>query len=100
METNKPNVVQPMPLKPYSLLKLLSLFADVMLCLTPISFNVLAVLAKGLDRDTASQYGENIKQWTLLSPTIFPLGFAAVVGRSLQNIARYKLERGSYLKVS
>ena len=34
------------------------------------------------------------------APTLFPIVFAAVVGRSTQSIANYKLERGVLLIVS
>ncbi|KAH6642924.1 hypothetical protein C7974DRAFT_112820 [Boeremia exigua] len=36
----------------------------------------------------------------LLGPTVFPLAFAALGGRSLKNIALWRAERGSTLGVS
>ena len=63
-------------------------------------FLILAILAKDLDGREISGYGQNVNEWTLLSPTIFPLVFAAVAGRSLRNLARYRLERGCTIKVS
>lgn len=98
-ETCRTFTNQPRPLEPYTSKKLLGLLAELLVCLAPIAFLILAVLAKGLDGHEISGYGENVKEWTLLSPTIFPLVFAAVVGRSLHNVVRYRLERGCTLKV-
>ena len=46
-----------------------------------------------------SALGQNVEAWALLSPTIFPLVFAAVVGRTLNFFARLRLEQGSSLGV-
>lgn len=89
----------PRPLEPYSFKKRLGLLMELLVCLAPVAFLILAGLAKGLDGREISGYGKNIHEWTLLSPTIFPLVFAAVVGLSLRNVARYKLERGCRLQV-
>ena len=77
----------------------LDLIADVILCLTPLSFVVLAGFALSLDRRPLSSLGSNIQAWALLSPTIFPLVFAAVIGRALTFFARLRLEQGSSLGV-
>jgi hypothetical protein len=88
------------PLRPYKALKRAHLVMEFFLCLTPIAFLILAILARCLDGQGVSKYGENIKEWTILSPTIFPLVFTAVAGQSLRNIACYRLERGCVLQVS
>lgn len=73
--------------------------ADFILCLTPLSFFILAALALSLDKKPLSAFGHNIQAWALLSPTIFPLVFAALVGRALNFFARYRLEQGTSLGV-
>jgi hypothetical protein len=89
----------PRPLRPYSSSNLGNLALEYLLCLTPLVFIVMAILAGRLNGREVSKYGQNIKDMTSLTPTIFPLVFAAVVGQSLYNIARYKLEHGCKLKV-
>lgn len=80
-------------------LKLLDVAADVLLCLTPLSFFALAGIALNLDGKPLSALGDHVKAWALLSPTTFPLVFAAVVGRALNFFARLRLEQGSSLGV-
>ncbi|KAL8908584.1 MAG: hypothetical protein Q9171_005381 [Xanthocarpia ochracea] len=80
-------------------LNLLDVTADVVLCLTPLSFVILAGIALSLDGKPLSALGQNVQAWTLLSPTIFPLVFAAIVGRTLNFFARLRLEQGSSLGV-
>lgn len=72
---------------------------DLLLCLAPLSFFALAGLAMTLNGKPLSTFGHNIQAWSLLAPTLFPLVFAAVVGRALESLARYKLERGTSLGV-
>ncbi|KAL8648773.1 MAG: hypothetical protein Q9226_005857 [Calogaya cf. arnoldii] len=80
-------------------MNLLDITADVLLCLTPLSFLVLAGIASSLDGKPLSALGDHVEAWALLSPTIFPLVFAAVVGRALNFFARLRLEQGSSLGV-
>lgn len=80
-------------------LNFLDVLGDIILCLTPLSFIILAGCAYSLDGKALSKFGRNIQAWSLLSPTIFPLAFAAVVGRAMTFFARYRLERGSSLGV-
>jgi hypothetical protein len=65
-----------------------------------IVFLVIAVLCLLLDGQPISQYGENIKAITLLSPTIFPVVYAAIFGKVLRRIGLFKAERSSTLGVS
>ncbi|KAF2129893.1 hypothetical protein P153DRAFT_396232 [Dothidotthia symphoricarpi CBS 119687] len=71
--------------------------ADLVLLLMPIAFIVLAVLAYRLDREPISDHGKAVKFATTLGPTVFPLVFAALGGRSLKKIALWKAERGTTL---
>lgn len=59
----------------------------------------LASLAYKLDQTPLSQHGRNIENAILLGPTLFPLAFAALGGRSLKKIALWKAERGTTLGV-
>jgi hypothetical protein len=65
-----------------------------------IVFLVTAVLCLLLDGQPISSYGENIKAITLLSPTIFPVVYAAIFGKVLRRIGLFKAERISTLAVS
>ncbi|KAF2133570.1 hypothetical protein P153DRAFT_428514 [Dothidotthia symphoricarpi CBS 119687] len=78
---------------------LLWIFADFALLTLPIAFIVLAILASGLDGQPTSRLGKDIQNASLLGPTIFPLAFAALGGRSLKNIALWNAERGTTLGV-
>lgn len=117
---------KPRNLNPHTSAKLFGLFAESLLCLLPISFLALAATANSLDGHQVSDFGgeqsrpssncntyrlgdwkntdfvslENVRQWSLLSPTLFPVIFAAVLGRSLRNIAHFVLERGVTVMVS
>ncbi len=57
-------------------------------------------MAVRLDEMPLSTYGRHVQEVILLAPTIFPLAFAALVGRSLKRIALWKAERGTTLGVS
>jgi hypothetical protein len=87
------------PLQPCRSSKIFDLTFSLFLCLLPLPFLVLAILAKCLDGKPISQYGENVKEFTVVAPTIFTIVFAAVAGQSLKNIARFGLERSCRLKV-
>jgi hypothetical protein len=55
---------------------------------------VIAGLCLRLNGQPKSAYGENLKAVTLLSPTIFPIVYAAILGKLLHRIGLYKAERG------
>lgn len=93
------------------------ILADGILLLMPIAFigkvtmqritttntnnhQALAALAYRLDGKDLSEYGQHIKEAILLGPTLFPLAFAALGGRSLKKIALWRAERGTTLGVS
>lgn len=60
----------------------------------------MAAVAYKLDQKPSSERGENIQRLILLGPTLFPLAFAALGGRSLRKIALWRAERGTTLGVS
>ncbi|KAH3919091.1 hypothetical protein HBH56_028680 [Parastagonospora nodorum] len=70
---------------------------DAVLASTPIMFVALALTAAGLDGKEASLYGFKLEQTLLLSPTIFPVIFAALMGRFFRSLGVYLAERGTTL---
>ncbi|KAF2638688.1 hypothetical protein P280DRAFT_471260 [Massarina eburnea CBS 473.64] len=71
--------------------------ADILLLLLPLAFLALAYMAYRLDGFVLTHRGHMIEEAMLLGPTIFPVAFAALGGRSLKKIALYKAERGTKL---
>jgi hypothetical protein len=61
---------------------------------------VIAVLSILLDSRPVSSYGEKIKAITLLSPTIFPIVYAAILGKALRRIGLFQAERSATIGVS
>ncbi|ORX95134.1 hypothetical protein BCR34DRAFT_200441 [Clohesyomyces aquaticus] len=70
------------------------MFFDAILASTPIMFIVLALIAARLDGKDVSAYGTHLRQTLLLSPTIFPVIFACLMGRCFKHIGLYYAERG------
>ena len=62
-------------------------------------FIALAIMAATLSHTPVSEFGDRVRRMTLLAPTIFPIIFAAVLGKSLKSIAGWKLEKGEKLGV-
>lgn len=58
------------------------------------------MLAYKLDGKELSDRGHKIQEATLLGPTLFPLAFAALGGRSLKKIALWRAQEGTSLGVS
>jgi hypothetical protein len=54
----------------------------------------------GLNNKPISPYGEKVKAITLLSPTIFPIIYAAILGKMLRRVGLFKAERGTTMGVS
>ena len=71
-----------------------SLLSELILLLT-----VLAACALSLDGKPLSAYGSHIIDDSKLGPTIFPIIFAAIVGRLLRSAARWRAEYGTNLGV-
>ncbi|KAG9587761.1 hypothetical protein KCU77_g9021, partial [Aureobasidium melanogenum] len=91
----------PLKLRYKSVLSILLSVSDVLITLVPVAFIVLAALAAKLDGQSIEHngLGRNVKRITRLGPTIFPIIFAAVAGRSLKTLTRYYAERGMQLGV-
>jgi hypothetical protein len=60
-------------------------------------FVSLALTAARLDGKNISDYGDGLEQTLLLSPTIFPLIFVALMGRFFRHLGVYLAERGTTL---
>jgi hypothetical protein len=92
------------------------LCGDVLFSLTPLFFlgeylkvlvapvmlikRVLASLSLYLNHQSKSTFGDKVKATTLLSPTIFPIIYAAILGTALRRIGLYKAERSATVGVS
>jgi hypothetical protein len=61
---------------------------------------VIAALCLSLNGQVTSSYGENIKAITLVSPTIFPIVYAAILGKALRRIGLFHAERSVTIGVS
>ncbi|KAJ4004494.1 hypothetical protein NW752_011590 [Fusarium irregulare] len=66
---------------------------DIMLTLAPACFFGLALAALRLDHQSISSYGERVVNLTILSPSVYPIVFAAVASRFFKNLARWRLEK-------
>jgi hypothetical protein len=91
------------------------IFFDAILASTPIMFignsslfvkivssyltniEVLALIAARLDGKQVTDYGHKLEQTLLLSPTIFPVIFAALMGRCFKHVGLFLAERGTTL---
>ena len=92
------------------------LYGDILFSLTPLFFlgeylktplappmltkGVLASLSLYLNHQSKSTFGDKVKTTTSLSPTIFPIVYAAIVGTVLRRIGLYKAERSATVGVS
>ncbi|CAJ0548519.1 Ff.00g021320.m01.CDS01 [Fusarium sp. VM40] len=66
---------------------------NTLLTLIPMCFLALAIVAVDLDGQTRSLYGERVLELTRLSPSLYPILFAAIAGRFYKNLARWYLEQ-------
>ncbi|KAB8606216.1 hypothetical protein FH972_025847 [Carpinus fangiana] len=73
--------------------------ADIVMALVPVAFIVIGALAASLNgKPTADNgLGKNIEYAMRIGPTIFPIVFAGVVGRTMKVFARYAAQRGAKL---
>ncbi|KAJ2902878.1 hypothetical protein MKZ38_010689 [Zalerion maritima] len=91
---------QPQPLENAGLPFALSLTVDVFLSAAAVVFFVLGIAALLMSgRLTTDNAAQLTVQFTKLGPTIFPILFAALVGRALRHIGRYKAEQGVRLSL-
>ncbi|KAI9891281.1 MAG: hypothetical protein M1814_002971 [Vezdaea aestivalis] len=79
----------------------LMLCFDLMLMMiVPSCFLALAAAAASLHNvgtKDSGTFGEQVQRATQLGPSIWPIVFAGIIGRSMKNIARFRAERGSTL---
>ncbi|CAD6588389.1 MAG: hypothetical protein ASARMPREDX12_003254 [Alectoria sarmentosa] len=74
-----------------------SLAVDTFIALIPLLFTVLSIVATRLSGSPISAGGDKVKAAITLGPTLFPILFAAIVGRSLRSLASFQAERGAKL---
>ncbi|KAF2747476.1 hypothetical protein M011DRAFT_477120 [Sporormia fimetaria CBS 119925] len=91
--------VEAQPLKQKDWLATLFLIGDLVLVMLPIYFILLAIAAALLNGKPTenNDFGQKVETAIELGPTIFPIVFAAISGRSMKMIARYLAERGAKL---
>ncbi|KAK7572635.1 hypothetical protein V3481_017826 [Fusarium oxysporum f. sp. vasinfectum] len=65
---------------------------SVLLTFTPLCFITLAITAIRLDNQPHSDSGKTVLQLTVLSPSLYPILFAALVGRFYRVFGRWCLE--------
>ncbi|CAO2647197.1 Nn.00g081190.m01.CDS01 [Neocucurbitaria sp. VM-36] len=68
---------------------------DVLLAFTPLFFLIVACLALSLNNRPTSKYGSDIRAITLFLPTVFPIVYAAILGKMLRRIGLFKAERSA-----
>ncbi|KAF2461522.1 hypothetical protein BDY21DRAFT_314082 [Lineolata rhizophorae] len=90
---------EPFQLKKRSPFEVLFTIGDIFMALVPVTFIVLGfcVLKLHNQQKEGNRFGRNIEQAMELGPTIFPVIFAAVAGRTMKIIARFCAEKGSRL---
>ncbi|KAH8886965.1 hypothetical protein GQ53DRAFT_726877 [Thozetella sp. PMI_491] len=67
---------------------------DVIVASIPLMFIVIAILSSQLNGHPVSPYGDRLMETLLLSPTIFPIVFAANMGRCFKYLGLFCAERG------
>ncbi|KAI0486371.1 hypothetical protein F4859DRAFT_528139 [Xylaria cf. heliscus] len=88
----------PGPFTPqYSQWRYLTMLFDGLLALVAVGFIVFAFLVLANDGipDSPGSLGESLLTAASYGPTIFPVIFAAIIGRTLKLIATWKLQNGS-----
>ncbi|KAH7182329.1 uncharacterized protein B0J16DRAFT_270954 [Fusarium flagelliforme] len=73
---------------------------NVVLTLVPMCFIALAIVVVNLDDQLKSNFGQHVLELTKLSPSLYPILFAAVVGRFYKNLARYCLEQSGGVRLA
>lgn len=89
--------VQSQRVATYTPLRSFIMFFDALLASVPLMFVALALTAARIDGKPVSDYGSRLQETLLLSPTIFPLIFAALMGRFFRHLGVYLAERGTTL---
>lgn len=70
---------------------------DVILTIAPCAFLTLAFQALTVSGKAVTSHGEKVEQASKLGPTVFPIIFAAVMGRLMRTWALWRAERGAPL---
>ncbi|KAH3982824.1 hypothetical protein HBI56_006440 [Parastagonospora nodorum] len=87
------------PLKKHTWVVYLYAIADVLLVLLPVYFILLGVATAVLHKKPTqgNALGTKVEFAMSLGPTMFPIVFAAIIGRSMKMIARFLAEKGAKL---
>ncbi|KAH3912226.1 hypothetical protein HBH56_123310 [Parastagonospora nodorum] len=87
------------PLKKHTWVVYLYAIADVLLVLLPVYFILLGVATAVLHKKPTqgNTFGTKVEFAMSLGPTMFPIVFAAIIGRSMKMIARFLAEKGAKL---
>lgn len=65
-----------------------------------LTFKVVAIIAASLNhKPTSVPYGSDLERLLILLPTLFPIAFAAIMGRFFKTVGLYWAERGVSLGV-
>ncbi|CAH0016895.1 unnamed protein product, partial [Clonostachys rhizophaga] len=88
---DKPSIHEPKKLRRT---QSFSLLGQLVLTIFPLLFISLTAAAISLDNKSTSKTGLMTQQATALSPTVFPIVFAAIVGRFFRSLGLYWVERG------
>ncbi|RMZ72282.1 ATP binding [Pyrenophora seminiperda CCB06] len=85
------------PLKKHTWLSYLYGVGDLILVVLPVYFILLGVAAITLNGKPTkgSEFGKKVEFAMTLGPTMFPILFAAISGRSMKMIARFLAEKGT-----
>ncbi|MCJ1268956.1 hypothetical protein MMC22_008844 [Lobaria immixta] len=69
-------------------------FIQILLTIFPVLFIALAATAVSLDKKPISRTGRAVQHAISLSPTIFPIAFAAIIGKFFRALGLFWAERG------
>ncbi|CAH0048169.1 unnamed protein product [Clonostachys solani] len=89
--TDKPSIYEPKKLRRT---QYLSSLGQILLTIFPLLFIALTGAAISLDNKSTSKTGLITQQAIALSPTVFPIVFAAIVGRFFRSLGLHWAERG------
>lgn len=91
----------PLPLTQTCTTRVVSIALDIALLLVSLLFLALAIGALAVNgKRVGDKSARLIEQASRLGPTVFPIIFAALVGRALKTIGRFKSEKGIQVSVS
>jgi len=92
---NIPNwPTEPARLCLFTTTRVLGLVWNIMVTLLPLLFIAFAIIVHQLNNKSISDWGEQVVAASRLGPTIFPIMFTLLVGRSMKSLARYLMEKG------